>query len=173
MATTASPSTKSSDMPWLIGSGLVFIPATLWILSSGKGKDHSHPASNASKKHAEAAEAVEEASEEPTPETSTVEPTPEPVPEEQPAEATPEPSATESVVSDDDGVVISKEDLEESINQAIDADVPKEAKAAEPAPAPSEAEPAEDDQVAAAPPKEESAPPQAGSSTDKKDATGQ
>ena len=34
-------------------------------------------------------------------------------------QATPEPNATESVVSDGDAVVISKEDLEESINQAI------------------------------------------------------
>ena len=34
-------------------------------------------------------------------------------------QATPEPSASESGVSDDDGVVISKEDLEESINQAV------------------------------------------------------
>jgi len=63
-------------------------------------------------------------------------------------------------------VVISKEDLEESINKAVDADAPKQAKAAEvteatssePAPAPSETEPAKDDQ-AAAPPKEESTEP--------------
>ena len=35
------------------------------------------------------------------------------------SQATPEPSVTESVVSDSDAVVVSKEDLEESINQAI------------------------------------------------------
>jgi len=34
-------------------------------------------------------------------------------------QATPEADATESGVSDDDGVVISKEDLEESINKAV------------------------------------------------------
>ena len=34
-------------------------------------------------------------------------------------QATPEPSATESGISDSDGVVISKHDLEESINKAI------------------------------------------------------
>ena len=34
-------------------------------------------------------------------------------------QVTPEPSVTESAVSDDDGAVISKEDLEESINQAV------------------------------------------------------
>jgi len=34
-------------------------------------------------------------------------------------QAAPEPTASESGVSDDDGVVISKEDLEESINKAV------------------------------------------------------
>jgi len=34
-------------------------------------------------------------------------------------QATPESTASESGVSDDDGVVISKEDLEESINKAV------------------------------------------------------
>ena len=34
-------------------------------------------------------------------------------------QATPEPSVTESAISDSDGVVISKEDLEESINAAV------------------------------------------------------
>ena len=34
-------------------------------------------------------------------------------------QATPEPSATESVISDSDGVVISKDDLQESINKAL------------------------------------------------------
>jgi hypothetical protein len=34
-------------------------------------------------------------------------------------QAAPEPNSTESALSDDDGVVISKEELEESINRAV------------------------------------------------------
>ncbi|KAF9646050.1 hypothetical protein BDM02DRAFT_319882 [Thelephora ganbajun] len=119
MSTTSSPSTQSSDLPWVIGSGLVFVPTIAWILSSGKGKGHAHHGSEVPEEHVKVAEEVKEALEEPVPESIAAEPTSEPVPEEKPAETTPESSATESVVSDDDGVVISKEDLEESINRAI------------------------------------------------------
>jgi len=156
MATNASPSTQSSDLPWIIGSGLVFVPTIAWILSSGKGEKHANHAPKAPNEHVKAAGAVKDAPEEPVPEPA-AEPTPGPVPEERPAEATPEPSVTESVVSDSDAVVISKDDLEESINRAVDADAPKEAKAVEateatssdPAPAPSESEPVKDSQAAA------------------------
>jgi len=152
MATTTSPSTKSSDMPWIIGSGLIFVPTVAWILSSGKGEKHAHPTPKGSKENTNVAEEVKESSKEHSPEPVTSEQTPEPVSEEEPAEAAPESSTSESAVSDDEGVLVSKEEVEESINKAVDADVPKEAKAAEsteatspePAPTPSESEPAKE-----------------------------
>jgi len=128
MATDSSHSKQSSDMPWIIGSGVVLVPTVAWILSSGKGEKHAH---HAPKNHAKVAEAVKEVPEESTAEPVTTESTPEAVPEEKPAEVTSEPSASESTISDDDGVVISAEEVEESINKAVDADVPKEAKVVE------------------------------------------
>jgi len=182
MATTTLPSKQSSDMPWIIGSALVFLPTIAWILSSGKGGDHAHhPAPN---EHIKVAEAIKEASKEHAPEPVVPEPTPEPVAEEKPDESTPETRTPESVVSDDEGVVISKEEVEESINKAVDADVPKEAKVvevteatpSEPSPTPSESEPAKESE-ASTPQKEETpestpAPTPEGASTEKKETQG-
>ncbi|KAF9783254.1 hypothetical protein BJ322DRAFT_1069828 [Thelephora terrestris] len=151
MSTNSSQSKQSRDMPWLICSGLVFVPTIAWILSSGKGEKHAHPHPKTPKDQGEIAEAVEDVPKEAAPEPDTIEPPPEPVSEDKSPEITPETTAPESAFSDDDGVVISAEEVEESINKAIDADVPKEAKTGEvtedtspkPSPAPSESEPVE------------------------------
>lgn len=147
MATNTSQSTQSSDMPWIIGSGLVFVPTVAWILSSGKGDKHVHHSPKASTEHGKTT--VKDTPNEPVPEPVAVTPAPEPVPEEKPAEPALEPSASESVVSDDDGVVVSNEEVEESINKALDADVPKEAKIAEANEAPSEPEPTKESEAPA------------------------
>jgi len=185
MSSTTSPSSQSSDLPWIIGSGLVFVPTVAWMLSSGNEKKHDHHAPKASKEHVKVAEAVQEVPTASVPEPPAAEPAPEPAPEEKPAETTPEPSAAESTVSDDDGVVISEKELEESINKAVDADAPKEAKAvetveamsSEPAPAPSESQPVADNQASSSSKKEttESIPPPVaeGASTGKKEAASQ
>ncbi|KAG9791528.1 hypothetical protein KCU88_g975, partial [Aureobasidium melanogenum] len=57
---------KSSDLPWLIGSVAVTVPAASWLLSQGpKTSDHGHhDESHATEKHEEAP--AEESTEQPT-----------------------------------------------------------------------------------------------------------
>ncbi|KAG0707068.1 hypothetical protein DFH29DRAFT_74929 [Suillus ampliporus] len=89
-----------SDTPWMIGSALVFGPAMLYLLSpSSRKTDHAHASEHSHSAHRSDAS----------------------------HHAEPEPAAETSALKDDEGTEVSGEEIKKSMEQAFDADSPKDA----------------------------------------------
>lgn len=104
---------SSSDTPWMIASGVVFIPTILYLLSPySKAAPHqAHAASGHGEPHTPDETVVSQK----------VESEPEPAPE----------AASGEVVKDDEGTAVPVEEIKESIARAVTDDSPKEAIQAE------------------------------------------
>ncbi|OJT14701.1 hypothetical protein TRAPUB_8754 [Trametes pubescens] len=120
---------QSSDLPWMIGSALVFGPAAVYLLtSSGKEKGkHNADAHHdkAAKAHAPSEELVKK-EEAPAPAEDT-----EASKDEQPAEQSEAAPADDGAVTDDEGTTVSAKDVDASVKQASDSDSPADAQRAE------------------------------------------
>ncbi|KAI0647817.1 hypothetical protein C8Q79DRAFT_1008220 [Trametes meyenii] len=122
---------QSSDLPWIIGSALVFVPLGGYLLTSG-GKDKGKHSADAH--HAKAA-AAHAPSEEQLPKSeSAPAPVEEPKPEDdKPAEDAPADGKLhgETALTDSEGTTVPAEEVDASVKQASNADVPEDAQRAE------------------------------------------
>lgn len=96
----ASHGNYGSDTPWMIGSALVFGPAVLYLVSpSARKTTHAHESQHSHSAHrSEASHHVE-----------------------------PQPAAETPAMKDDEGTEVSGEEIKQSMEQAFDADSPKDA----------------------------------------------
>jgi len=134
MSSHPSAAKQSSDIPWMIGSALIFGPALAWCLSQSGNSNHAHHDAHSESKEqlsvkdsegtetpvAEVIESVDTAVAADSlkgPEAS----------EEQLKKSEPEPNLP---VTDADGETVSEE-VKESVEQAVESDSPKDAQQAE------------------------------------------
>lgn len=96
----ASHGNYGSDTPWMVGSALVFGPAVLYLLSpSARKTSHAHEAEHSHSAHSsDASNHVE-----------------------------PHPAAETPTMKDDEGTEVSGEEIRQSMEQAFNADSPKDA----------------------------------------------
>ncbi|KAI0667761.1 hypothetical protein C8Q78DRAFT_1082050 [Trametes maxima] len=121
---------QSSDLPWIIGSALIFVPLGGYLLTAG-GKDKGKH--SADTHHAKAA-AAHAPSEEQLPKAeSAPAPAEEPKSEDKPAEEAPADGKlhSETALTDSEGTTVPAEEVDASVKQASNADVPEDAQRAE------------------------------------------
>ncbi|EGN98463.1 hypothetical protein SERLA73DRAFT_183485 [Serpula lacrymans var. lacrymans S7.3] len=127
----AHGSSGGSDTPWMVGSGLLFGPALLYLLSPSARKS-SHGDAHDHSSHAHSEDATHATVEE-TEQTEDSPKDAEPAVESQPAE--------DNSMTDDEGTKASGEEIQESVQNALNTDSPKDAQVAEEATS-SDSEPA-------------------------------
>ncbi|OSD07457.1 hypothetical protein PYCCODRAFT_1430701 [Trametes coccinea BRFM310] len=127
---------QSSDMPWMIGSALVFGPIAVYLLST-QGKDKGKHSADAH--HARAAKA-HAPTEEPAQKEEQPAPEPEPAQEEAPKDEQPAEQADSSSddklhgaqpMTDSEGTTASAEEIDASMKQAFKSNIPEDAQRAE------------------------------------------
>ncbi|KAH9936586.1 uncharacterized protein B0H18DRAFT_974522 [Fomitopsis serialis] len=127
MSSTADAA-KSSDMPWIIGSAVVFGPAAVWLLTSQSDKKTLDVAFSQADRGAHSLGDSKKDAEN-TPESSGEDASAEPKEAEE-TENTQE-SSDKGAVTDSEGETVSGKEVNESMQQSFNEDSPPDAQAAE------------------------------------------